>query len=368
MMRKLSLLVVLSVSAGALVVACSSSSSEDTSPGSDASVDGTTSEDAGAEAASFADASDSGAPVDASVAVASFAIVHAAPDLGDLYDCTKVSGGFAAGQLPAFIPALAGAHIALSAGDSLGLAAFESQDILIKAVDVPLGADGGLPTCSAILNGSAGVPASSIFQLTPVPAGTFKPSHSYLFTILGCAAGDDAGVYSCGSDYKGAKTVREEIVELDETTNPGNAIGAQFLDLSPQMAALAPSVISRVSVPTGGDGGVTTTLIGKDTTFAPHSIVPTPVKAVPVPNATTDVTKTVFSVLIGNGDGGVGAAFDPPFDLTFSDIVLATTGDPATVPSYFATGGNYTFILLGDPLVAAAPGNAGARVIAIPNK
>ncbi len=292
----------------------------------------------------------------------SFAYVHAAPQLGPIVVCTKIAGSFTPDTPSQPVPALSGFHFPLSASDALALTVFPSQDFIIPLAAIPTTADGGMPSCTAIVGGTGGVPQTSVFPGLFTAAGTLKAGKSYMFVLLGCSKGDDGGALNCGADFDGGTTtVREALVELDMKTKvAAGSIGAQFLHVSTQAQVEIPEgVKSAVVYPDGGFVAV-----GQGTTFTPNPTVPTPTTVVGVPGALTNVSATTFS-LFDNVDGGVPNAplgADFPLDL----VALFSTGDPdASV--LWKDRQNYTFVLLGDPAVVPNDTNDGIRIVAVPN-
>ena len=334
-------------------------------------------------------------------------IIHAAPGIAPAVRfCMSVNGAF---PLDAVLPTVADAPKGVLFGTGGALKVDATRAAVLPTLDItPIAVPADVDPakkCSDLITTKDGVqtlPAGAV-KLTTITKGTLVGGKSYFVSILGCPAGADAGALgSCGQDDAGTANVRLEVAEVDTTTTvPAGSIGAQFLHDSPALnVAAAGGVEPAFTYQTPGvapDAGTTTDAgdAGTDDAAAADAAtgdaaVPPEVhivglgatgvkylsKPVTVPASTFKDTAAVwtnqasaafnlYATLGTNRGPGIFTGKGLPNGLPLALITQATTGQTAT--SIFVDGKAYTFIAIGDPSIAAAPGNTGFRIIALPN-
>jgi hypothetical protein len=289
---------------------------------------------------------------------------------------------------------------------------------------LPFGAGGALPVASAQAAALAGadlyvwaIPASAIetsdagqsasdcgmaFNLPgsvlfeKIPAGTFKFEHSYIIAMVGCENPDaDGGAAICGSDATDGGTVafpagpvlgnlRLEVIDVDDTTPvPQDAIGAQFLHLSPSLQALVPEgVIPGITSPQDGgsdDAGdaaptydyanLTTTPVSYNGTY---SGPPGSTSAEPRPTfvGTTAAAASLETAGIGIRSASLAVPAPALASIPLTSVALATMGrvdgGAPRAADLFTTGRSYTFVVIGNVGETPSTGGTFFRVIALP--
>lgn len=212
--------------------------------------------------------------------------------------------------------------------------------------------DAGPPpfNCAELLNpgGDASLTAGSFLKLPPVAAGTFASGKTKLVAVTGCIANEPKGSALCGASYNVLQ---------------GN-VGLTVFDLDRAALASASQVglqVAHLSAPTEGEiqggpsVGIAAGLAGPLDAAAGDAFVEPvaigvhygeigPSTATRVGLASVD--ETLFAINVLSPDGGVPlAGFGVPLSLVYT----ATTGQVSGASSYFATGANYTFVVVGDP-------------------
>ncbi len=367
-------------------------------PGADAtagSVDsGSTASDSGTDSGSVPDA---GAPP-------LISLVHAAPDVPPVRFCFglnatgALAGTVAKPLLPSGLPFGAGGALAVAPSNAAIIA---SVDIYVWAVPassinsaVDAGQDPGTCTLAVDLPGS--------IRFAMIPKGTLQYGHSYIVAMDGCQnPGVDGGLAICGSAATDGGTIafpsgtslgnlRLEIIEVDNITQvPADAIGAQFLQLSPSLQALLPSgVIPGITSPgeagTGGDdagdatppqpvydyANITTSPVSYNGVYAgpPGSTVAEPAQTF---TGTTVASANLDTAGIGIRTSSLTVPAPSLASVSLGAVATATLGPvdggPQAASALFTTGQSYTFITVGN--VGQAPGTSAnfLRVIALPS-
>jgi hypothetical protein len=428
-------LALLAAAAGASLAGCSSDDNPDiTGTGLDAAAgldvgagvdapsgaDATVSAEAGVAADAGVDSASDGSVADSSGDGAAdagnpplFALVHAAPDVPGVRFCFGVSP---AGALAGVIakPATAGG-LPFGAGGALTVAASQAAVLAgtnlyiwaIPASSINSASDAGPQStdCAA----ASSLPGAMLFSM--IPAGTFQYNHSYIVAMVGCQDPDvDGGQALCGSAATDGGTVafpsgpplgnlRLEIVAVDNTTPvPQDAIGAQFLHLSPSLQALIPGgVIPGITspgdasaAPDEGDASpapdasdaapeavvfdyadLTTTPVTYNGVYSgpPGSTVAAPSQAF---TGTTAAAADLATAGIGLRTAGLVVPAPALASISLATVAAATLGPGAdgglpTASDLFTTGQSYTFIAVGN--VGQAPGTSATffRIIALPS-
>lgn len=379
-------------------------------PSADATVAGDSGawSDAGAESGSDAAAPDSGDAASVADAAADagappiFALVHAAPDVPGVRFCFGVSaaGGLSGSQAK---PALAGG-LPFGAGGALTVAA--SQAALLAATNLYIWA---IPAASIAAAGDGGsgssdcgtayaLPGSMLFDM--IPAGTFRFNHSYIVAMVGCQTPDvDGGDAICGDPSTDGGTIafpsgpvlgnlRLEIIDVDNVTPvPEDAIGAQFLHLSPSLEAVVPGGIvpgitspgDAGAAPDAGDAAAPVADDYADSTTTPVHYngvyVGPPGSTLAEPPQTFTGTAIAAASLSTAGIGLRTSSLVAPApslaSIPLASVALATLGlvdgaAPAASDS-FATGQSYTFIAVGNVGQTPATSSTFFRIIALPS-
>ncbi len=381
--------------AGAAVEAGSGLDADATSPEA-ATSDSGGAVDSGLDAAADGAADASAPPM--------FALVHAAPDVPAVRFCFGVQPTGAIGGVAAK-PALAGG-LPFGAGGALTVPA--SQAALLAATNLYIwaipaasieaaadgGADGGLG--SSDCGFATGLAGSMLFDM--IPAGTFQFGRSYIIAMVGCQQPDvDGGAAICGSSATDGGTVafpsgallgsvRLEIISVDNATAvPKDAIGAQFLHLSPSLQAVVPGgVVPGITSPAdGGDSeagsdaaaatydyaDLTSTAVSYN---AVYSGPPGSTLAVPAQTfvGTAAASADLETAGIGLRTASLAVAAPALASIPLPSVALATLGlvdgGNPTAADLFTTGRSYTFIAVGN--VGETPGTTTTffRVIALP--
>jgi len=371
--------------------------------------DGTTGSDSGG---SLADSAADTGSMDAGVPPL-ISLVHAAPDVPPVRFCFGLSPAGALGGTEA--KPLLSSGLPFGAGGALAIA--PSNAAIISTVDiyiwaVPASSINAANAASFADAGDAGqdygacsvavnLPGSILFAM--IPRGTVQYNHSYIVAMDGCQnPGIDGGAAICGLVTTDGGTtaypsgtalgnLRLEIIEVDNTTVvPADAIGAQFLHLSPSLQAILPTgVIAGITSP--GEAGVddddagdaappapvydyaniTTTAVSYNGVYTgpPGSTVAEPAETF------TGTTAAVANL----GTAGIGirtAALTVPApslaSISFDTVATATLGladggVPQTASALFTAGQSYTFIAIGNVGQTPATSSTFFRVIALPS-
>jgi len=361
----------------------------------------------GSESGSLADSAADTGSIDAGVPPL-ISLVHAAPDVPPVRFCFGLSPAGALGGTeakpvaPSGLPFGAGGALAIAPSNA---AIISSVDIYIWAVpassinaaNAASFADAGdagqdYGACSAAVN----LPGSMLFAM--IPKGTVQYDHSYIVAMDGCQnPGIDGGAAICGvvtTEYPSGTALgnlRLEIVEVDNTTVvPANAIGAQFLHLSPSLQAILPAgVIPGITSPgeagvdndDGGDAAppapvynyanITTTPVAYNGVYAgpPGSTVAEPTETF---TGTTAAAANLETAGIGIRTASLAVPAPSLASISLDTVATATLGladggVPQTASALFMTGQSYTFVAIGNVGQTPATSSTFFRVIALPS-
>lgn len=300
--------------------------------------------------------------------------VHASLDLPPIRFCYKVNGTVS--PLPPLPQELSPAQIAggapfaglyqgtggplPSTGTDLG--PLTITPILISAQAVAAyvkGGDAGIKVCSDLLAPDAGfglVKDTNYWELADIPANTFKHDHTYILAATGCRKDTTIGggnvlqtMARCGLDWNNSTgNLKVKIYDVDRVIADSQKMGAQFLHLSPIVGAgsdgVMPGLVTQAALP---DGGPRVDLIGLNLVQFP-SLAPAPAAAVTKP-APLNANQNLNTMFVGTPyrDGGPLNPIVFPLPL----VERLTTGYPPDGGLMYTSGGNFTFVLVGDPTV-----------------
>ncbi|MGO8995022.1 MAG: hypothetical protein ACLQVI_17035 [Polyangiaceae bacterium] len=361
---------------------------------------GSPNDDAGVDSGSVADA---GAPP-------MIALVHAAPDFPPARFCFGLSpAGALAGTeakplLPSGLPFGAGGALPIAAANVGLLTSVDLYVWAIPASSINSANDAGQDPAACTV--AVTWPGSVLFAM--IPKGTIQYNHSYIVVMDGCAnPGVDGGATICGSAATNGGTIaysdagttpsgtplgslRLEIIGVDNTTVvPADAIGAQFLQLSPSLQALLPAgVIPGITSPedAGADdagddaappppvydyANITTTPVMYNGAYAgpPGSTVAVPAQTF---TGTTVAAASLSTAGIGIRTSTLAVPAPSLASIPFAKVATATlgltdAGTPQSASALFATGQSYTFIAVGNVGQTPADSSTFFRVIALPS-
>ena len=311
--------------------------------------------DSGADATTDASAdAPAESAVDAGSVRAKMLAVHASPDLPALRVCFGVglqndgSDAVVASLVPVPDKAPTGQpYPGLFPGAGVALPDFGvdlSQKALTPYLIVASKLASSTQSCDALLSPDAGTltPGVDYFEMPTLKNGTFANDTTIALVATGClpqAADPSASSVLCGSDYSAsAGNLALRVFSLDRAIK--GAFGAQFLQASsPAAGELALTSgsgdLSAELHPLDGGAGQP---IAAGVKYG--ELQPATAAALAAP----DVNQTSLLVTVP-GDGG--AAFSSAFPLPL--VYEVTTGQPTGAAAYFASGANYTFVLVGDP-------------------
>jgi len=311
--------------------------------------------DSGADATTDAPAdAPADSTVDAGPTRAKMLAIHASPDLPAVRVCFGMglqndgSDAVVASVLPVPDKALTGQpYPGLFPGAGAALPDFGidlSQKALTPYLIVASKLAASTQSCDALLAPNAGTltPGVDYFKMPTLKNGTFASDTTIALVVTGClpqAADPSASAVLCGGDYgTSAGNLAVQLFSLDRAVK--GAFGAQFLQASSAAAgkfALAYGTGDLTAELHPLDGGAGQPIA---TGVKYGELQPGTAAALVAP----DVNQTSLLVTVP-GDGG--AAFSSSFPLPL--VYEVTTGQPTGAAAYFASGANYTFVLVGDP-------------------
>jgi hypothetical protein len=328
--------------------------------------------------------------------------VHAAPDVPAIRLCFGVTPTQAvAGTIPK--PAVA-SGLPFGAGGALPIAAqnvalLTSVNLYVWAIPATAIAsappdDGGPIDCNTAIQ----LPGSMLFA--EIPKGTVQYGHSYLVAMDGCQNPSvDGGAAICGPVATDGGTVafssgsvlgnlRLEVIPVDEATVvPANAIGAQFVHLSPSLQALLPSGVVPALTAPGDAGGsddagdasppaaydyadITSAPVTYNGVYAgpPGSTLAYPSQAF---TETTEATADLATAGIGLLTSSLTVPAPSLASISLGTVATATLGlldgGPQPASALFSPGRSYTFVAIGDVGQTPATSATFFRIIALPS-
>lgn len=296
--------------------------------------------------------------------------VHASPQLWGIRFCFAVNGSVTPlpplPHDPATQPATLGyPGIPPGAGGAVPFAGTDLTPLtitpyIIDAYAIRTHFKGETPSekkCSDLIGPDGGVgitEGTDYWKLGDIPANTFQHNRTYMLVLEGCTKDANFGstgltTAMCGSGWNATSgNLTAKVYGLDRAT--GAKMGAQFVHASPILMVPHPggAIGSLATVAGLPDGGTLVDIINLTPATNGGNIEPATATQVTGANVAT----TYLSMSLIESDAGIGAN---PL-LPISAVEMLTTGLAPDGGSMYKAGGNYTFVMVGDPMRIADGG------------